>query len=49
MLVYVVTELSLVVGVYTKERRALVLQEELARDGVTTHITVVKLNTEQGA
>ena len=51
MLVYVVTELHVVVGVYTKERRALAVQEKLAREdhcrgcGRTT-ITAVQLNEE---
>ena len=47
MLVYVVTEMHVVLGVYTKERRALALQEELARDGLNTLITKVQLNEEQ--
>ena len=47
MLVYVVTELHVVMGVYTKERRALALQEELARDGINTRVCVLQLNEEQ--
>ena len=46
MLVYVVTEMHVVLGVYTKERRALALQEELAREGINTHVSVLQLNEE---
>lgn len=33
-------------GVYTTERRALVRQEELARDGVSTVVSEVYLNED---
>ena len=47
MLVYVITEHYVVVGVYTKKRRALAVQEELSRIGVNTQVTKVQLNEEQ--